>query len=83
MAVKLSPTQRTWVIGTSSSNGQISLSSTPKQHEDIDSAMREADRLASSAAVGRTGMGPVTSQKYIVLEVVAIAEVSAVRKKGF
>ena len=82
MAVKLSPTQRTWVIGTSSVNGQISLSSTPKQHEDLDSAIREADRLAASAAVGRTASNS-TAQKYIVLEVVAIAEVSVVKKKGF
>lgn len=82
MAVKLAPTQRTWVIGTSSVNGQVSLASTPKQHEDLDSAIREADRLAASAAVGRT-VSNSTAQKYIVLEVVAIAEVSAVKKKGF
>ena len=79
MSVILNPHQRSWIVGTSSSPGQISIASTPKQHDDLPSAVKEAERLAISAYDSRNNTG----KKYVVLEVVAYAEVSAPKKKGF
>jgi hypothetical protein len=76
--VPISISNTVYIVGASSSKGQVSFSSMPKQHEDYPEAAREATRLANAAC--NTGSSTIS---YMVFSLVGVARVENNSPKGF
>lgn len=67
---KDSSTKDVYIIGSSTGEGKVSFSSTPKKHYTLDSALKESRRIAKNSTEKMT-------QRIIVFKVVDVVEVHA------